>query len=49
MKNRRLDLVKRRFLTDKGMWLAAAFLLIVVILAVGIGFTDADPNALNLQ
>lgn len=48
MKNRRLDLVKRRFLSDKGMWLAAAFLLLVVVLAVGIGFTDADPNALNL-
>lgn len=49
MKNRRFELVKRKFLKDKGMWLATAFLLIIVVLAVGIGFTDADPNALNLQ
>lgn len=49
MKNRRLELVKRKFLKDKGMWLATAFLLFIVVLAVGIGFTDADPNALNLQ
>ncbi len=49
MKNRRLDLVWTRFKKDKGMWLSAGFLLLIVVLAVGIGFTDADPNALNLQ
>lgn len=49
MKNRRLELVKKKFLSDKGMWLAVAFLLFIIVLAVGITFTDLDPNALNLQ
>ncbi|MBR6678240.1 MAG: hypothetical protein IKL23_05885, partial [Oscillospiraceae bacterium] len=49
MKNRRLELAKRTFLRDKGMWFALAFLLFIVAIAIGIGFTDADPNALNLQ
>lgn len=49
MKNRRLELVKKKFLSDKGMWFAVAYLLFIVVLAVGIKFTDMDPNALNLQ
>ena len=49
MKNRRLELVKKKFLSDKGMWLAVAFLLFIIVLSVGITFTDLDPNALNLQ
>lgn len=49
MKNRRLELVKKKFLSDKGMWFAVAYLLFIIVLAVGIKFTDMDPNALNLQ
>ena len=49
MKNRRLELVKRKFISDKGMWLAVAYLLFIMIVAVGIKFTDLDPNAMNLQ
>lgn len=49
MKNRRLELVKKKFINDKGMWLAVAFLLFIIAVAVGVTFTDADPNALNLQ
>lgn len=49
MKNRRLELVKRKFISDKGMWFSVAFLLFLVVIAIGITFTDADPNALNLQ
>ena len=49
MKNRRLELVKRKFISDKGMWLAVAFLLFLIVMAVGIKFTDLDPNAMNLQ
>ena len=49
MKNRRLELVKRKFISDKGMWLAVAFLLFLIVIAVGVKFTDMDPNAMNLQ
>ena len=44
MKNRRLELVKRKFISDKGMWLAVAFLLFLIVIAVGIKFTDMDPT-----
>lgn len=49
MKNRRLELVKRQFIRDKGMWLAVAYLLFIIVIAVGVQFTDLDPNAMNLQ
>ena len=49
MKNRRLELVKKKFLKDKGMWLAIAYLLFIIVLAIGVKFTDLDPNAMNLQ
>ena len=49
MKNRRLELVKKKFISDKGMWLAVAYLLFIIVIAVGIKFTDMDPNAMNLQ
>lgn len=49
MKNRRLELVRRKFLRDPGMWLAVAFLAFIIIIAVGVKFTDMDPNAMNLQ
>lgn len=49
MKNRRIELVKRKFISDKGMWLAVTYLLFIIVIAVGIKFTDLDPNAMNLQ
>ena len=49
MKNRRLELVKKKFISDKGMWLAVAFLVFLIVMAVGVKFTDLDPNAMNLQ
>lgn len=49
MNNRRIELVKRKFISDKGMWLAVAYLLFIIVIAVGIKFTDLDPNAMNLQ
>ena len=49
MKNRRIELVKQRFISDKGMWLAVTYLLFIIVIAVGIKFTDLDPNAMNLQ
>jgi len=30
MKNRRLELVKKKSISDKGMWLAVAYLLCIV-------------------
>ena len=49
MKNRRIELVRRKFISDKGMWLAVAYLLFIIVIAIGIQFTDLDPNAMNLQ
>lgn len=49
MKNRKHEMIKRKLRQDKGIWLAIAFLLAITILAVGINFTDADPDAMNLQ
>lgn len=49
MKNRRIELVKQKFISDKGMWLAVVYLLFIIVIAVGIKFTDLDPNAMNLQ
>ena len=49
MKNRRMDMVRRKLRQDKGVWLAIAFLVLLVTVAVGILFTDADPDAMNLQ
>lgn len=49
MKNRRLELTKKKFLSDKGMWFAVAYLLFIIVLAVGVKYTDMDPNELNLQ
>ena len=49
MKNRRIELVRRKFISDKGMWIAVAYLLFIIVIAVGIQFTDLDPNAMNLQ
>ena len=49
MKNRRLELVKKKFISDKGMWLAVLYLLFIITIAIGIKFTDMDPNAMNLQ
>lgn len=49
MKNRKQEMIRRKIRQDKGIWLAIAFLLLITALAVGIGFTDADPDAMNLQ
>lgn len=49
MMNRRFDIMKRKFLSDKGMWLAAAFLLLVIIASVTINYTGLDPEAINVK
>ena len=49
MMNRRFDIMKRKFLSDKGMWLATAFLLLVIIASVTINYTGLDPEAINVK
>ena len=48
MKNRRFDIMKRKFLSDKGMWFAAAFLLLVVIASIAVDYTGLDPEAIDV-
>lgn len=49
MRNRRLEIVKRQFLSDKGMWLAAIFLLLIIGACACVGFADVDPDAIDVQ
>lgn len=48
MKNRRFDIMKRKFLQDKGMWLATAFLLLVIIASIAMDYTGLDPEAIDV-
>ena len=48
MKNRRFDIMKRKFLQDKGMWLATAFLLLVIIASIAVDYTGLDPEAIDV-
>jgi len=48
MKNRRLEMVKRRFLSDKGIWLAASFLLVVIVLSSIIELVGLDPETIDV-
>ncbi len=49
MKNRRFDIIKRKFLSDKGMWLALAFLLLVIVASIAVDYTGLDPEAINVK
>lgn len=49
MKNRRFDIMKRKFLSDKGMWLALTFLLLVIIASIAVDYTGLDPEAINVK
>ena len=48
MKNRRFEIVKRKFLSDKGMWLATGFLLFVIAASIAVEFTGVDPDAIDV-
>ena len=48
MKNRRFDIMKRKFLSDKGMWLATAFLLLVIVVSIAVDYTGLDPEAIDV-
>ena len=49
MKNRRLDILKRQFLSDKGMWLSAIFLLLIVVASISVSFSGIDPEAIDVM
>ena len=49
MKNRRFEIMKRKFLSDKGMWLAVAFLLLVIVASIAVDYTGLDPEAINVK
>lgn len=48
MRNRRLNIVLRRFKQDKGMWMSAFFLLLIIAASIIIGFCDVDPDKINV-
>ena len=48
MKKRRFDIMKRKFLSDKGMWFATAFLLLVIIASIAVDYTGLDPEAIDV-
>ena len=49
MKNRRLDILKQQFFSDKGMWLSAIFLILIVIASIAVGFSEIDPEAIDVM
>lgn len=48
MKNRKLEIVKNKFLSDKGMWLAAIFLIFIILASLIVEFTGLDPEAIDV-
>ena len=48
MKNRKFEIMKRKFLSDKGMWLAVGFLMLVVIASIAVDYTGLDPAAIDV-
>lgn len=48
MKNRRFEIMKNKFLSDKGMWLAVGFLALIIIASIAVEFTSLDPEALDV-
>lgn len=49
MKNRRLSIVWRQFRQDKGMWLSAFFLFLIIAASIIIGFCNVDPDKINVS
>lgn len=48
MKNRRLEIMKNKFLSDKGMWMAVSFLVLIIVASIVVEFTSLDPEALDV-
>ena len=48
MKNRRLEMIKRQFLLDKGMWFATSFLILIILASIAVEFSGIDPEAIDV-
>ncbi len=48
MKNRRLEMIKKQFLSDKGMWLATFFLVLIIFASITVEFSGIDPEAIDV-
>ena len=48
MKNRRLEMIKRQFLSDKGMWFATSFLILIILASIAVEFSGIDPEAIDV-
>ncbi len=48
MNSRKLEIVKNKFLSDKGMWLAAFFLVFIILASLIVEFTGLDPEAIDV-
>ena len=48
MKNRRLEMIKRQFLLDKGMWFATSFLILIILASIVVEFSGIDPEAIDV-
>ena len=48
MKNRRLEIVKKQVVLDKGFLFAAFFLLLIIVASIVVEFIDLDPYAIDV-
>ena len=48
MKNRRLEMIKRQFVSDKGMWFATSFLILIILASIAVEFSGIDPEAIDV-
>ena len=48
MQNRRLEIVKGKFLSDKGMWFAVVFLILIIFSSITNEFSGLDPEAIDV-
>lgn len=48
MNKKKLKLVAAQFKSDKGMWFAAFFLILIIAAAIGVQFSGVDPDAIEV-
>ena len=48
MKSRRLEIVKKKFTSDKEIWLAVFFLVIIIVASISVEFIGGDAEAIDV-
>ena len=48
MKSRRLEIVKKKFASDKEIWLAVFFLVIIIVASISVEFIGGDAEAIDV-